>query len=790
MKLARHTFFNLLGLGAPLLFAIFSIPALYKALGAEQFGLLTLIWAVTSYFGLFDLGLGRALTQRLAIALERGGEDAGELTATALLLMTGVGLLGALLLLVLAPWGVGLMKDLRFQQLAIHACWIMAFALPAIVVTAGLRGVLEACHAFEVLNYIRLPMGMWTFLGPWVVVTWRGPDLLMIAVVLAVGRWCAAAVHAWFAWRALPQAHGRLAWRAHLVKPLCSSGGWLMVSNLVNPFMAYVDRFVIGAAISTAAVAYYTTPQELVTKLWIIPGALTGVLFPTFAVLIERRDPEAWTLFDRAVAWLYALLLPVTAALALFAHEILSIWLHDAHFSSQAAPVLRLFAVGIFASCLAHVPYTWVQSSGNNRPAALLHIAQATLYVPLIWLAAVQWGLVGAAYVWLIRGVFDSAAMTWLCHRQRPAPGVWRHVGWLLGGTALPIVVLELAEVQAPGWRAAVWLCTLAVSLGLAYRQYKALTEERSMRLPVPDAAAAPDEVQPLVTIVTPVYNQAGFLAATIESVLAQTYPNIEYIVVDDGSTDNSLEVAQRYGDRVRVVSQQNAGQAAALNAGWGSSRGEILAYLSSDDRLLPDAVSTMVRALQRRPDCSVAYCDFWLIDADGQRMQAVRTEEFSDYRLRVHLVCQPGPGAFFRREVFDRTGGWDAGLRQVPDYEFWLRASRYGAFQRVPYALAEYRIHEESASFRSMSVVRADEIIQVTAQHANAVSDSEARMAAVARSFAISAMNHAQSGRPHTAVRRALGAVKRHPATVLELMLWRRIMSGFFRRAYYRLIS
>lgn len=790
MKLARHTFFNLLGLGTPLLFAVFSIPALYSALGAEQFGLLTLIWAVTSYFGLFDLGLGRALTQRLAVALERGGEDAGELTATALGLMSGVGIVGAVVLLAVAPLGVDLIKDLKYQQLAVHACWIMALAMPAIVVTAGLRGILEACHAFEVLNYIRLPMGMWTFLGPWLVVVWIGPDLLMIAAVLALGRWFAAAVHAWCAWRVLPQAHGRLKWRIQLVRPLCSSGGWLMVSNLVNPFMAYVDRFVIGATISVAAVAYYTTPQEMVTKLWIIPGALTGVLFPTFAVLIERRDPDAWTLFDRAIAWLYALLLPVMAALALFAHEILDFWLRDPVFVEQAAPVLRLFAVGIFATCLAHVPYTWVQSSGNNRPAALLHLGQLFLYVPAIWFASRYWGLLGAASVWLIRGLFDSAAMTWLCHRQRPAPGVLRHAGWLILGVLLPVLVFELSGSLGLEWRIAVWLCSLAIALALAFRQYGLLRQENLMTLPEGSQESMPRGHEPLVTIVTPVYNQAEFLAETIESVLGQTYPNIEYIVVDDGSTDDSLKVAQRYVDRVRVISQENAGQAAALNVGWRMARGQILAYLSSDDRLLPGAVAAMVRMLDAAPECSVAYCDFWLIDAKGQRMQAVRTEEFSEYRLRVHLVCQPGPGAFFRREVFDQTGGWDAQLRQVPDYEFWLRASRYGSFRRVPYALAEYRIHEESASFRSMNAVRADEIIQVTGRHSQTLAAGGAQAAAMARAFAISAMNHAQSGRNLMAIRRSLGAVRRYPATLLELMLWRRIMSGFFRRAYYRLIS
>ena len=200
---------------------------------------------------------------------------------------------------------------------------------------------------------------------------------------------------------------------------------------------------------------------------------------------------------------------------------------------------------------------------------------------------------------------------------------------------------------------------------------------------------------EPLVTIVTPSYNQGCFIRATIESVLAQDYPRIEYLVIDDGSSDDSLAVAQGYADRATVLTQANCGQAATLNRGWSLARGEILAYLSSDDLLHPQAVSHMVAALRQRPDVSVAYCDFWLIDADGQRMRESRTEDFSDERLRVQLVCQPGPGAFFRRAVFDQTGGWDPQLRQVPDFEFWLRASTLGPFLRVPYVLAEYRIHE-----------------------------------------------------------------------------------------------
>lgn len=294
-----------------------------------------------------------------------------------------------------------------------------------------------------------------------------------------------------------------------------------------------------------------------------------------------------------------------------------------------------------------------------------------------------------------------------------------------------------------------------------------------------------------LVTIVTPAYNQADFLAATIESVLAQDYPHIEYIVIDDGSSDDSLAVAQRYADRgVTVLTQANAGQAATLNRGWGLANGEVLAYLSSDDCLRPNAVSKMVAALSSKPHAAVAYCDFSLIDALGRRMRGVQTEDFSAERLCVDLVCQPGPGAFFRREVFDRTGGWDASLRQVPDFEFWLRAVQVGDFVRVPECLAEYRIHEGSASFRVMAEPRAEEIVNVVRRHlaAKSLLDRDRARLAEARAMAMAAKNHAQSGRPGRAILFFTKAVALKPGLVLELGVWRQLLVGMLRRGYYSL--
>jgi O-antigen/teichoic acid export membrane protein/GT2 family glycosyltransferase len=786
LKLARDTLLNLIGLGAPLLVAVVSIPELIRHLGEARFGMLALIWAVTSYFGLFDLGLGRALTQQLAIVLgERRDAQVGPLSFTALSLMALIGCAAALILFALAPAGVSVIRSLPDPTDALHATWVMALALPAIVVTSGLRGMLEAQHAFAIINAIRLPMGVWTFAGPWLVVLWVGADLTAIAVALALGRWLAAAVHAGFVWRGLPQLRGGLRWAGSWVRPLATSGGWLMVSNLVSPLLAYVDRFVIGACVSAAAVAYYTTPQEILTKIWIIPGALTSVLFPMFALLIERRDPHSWALFDRAVCALFFGLLPLTTGIALFSHELLSLWLRNPEFVAASAPVMQIFTFGILLSCLAHVPVTWLQSSGNNRPAALVHLGQLALYAPLIGLVATHYGLMGAAWVWLVRISFDSLAMFWLCHRRRPAPGMLRYPVWL--ALAALLSVGAYAALSAPlGVRALLAAVLLVGGLAAGLRLWKTL------RMPVAQPSSEVPSGGPLVTLVTPVYNQEAFVEETVRSVLAQRYPCIEYIVIDDGSTDGSLarlrQLEAEFPGRFQLLTQPNAGQAATLNRGWALARGEVLAYLSSDDRLHPDAVSRMVEALQAAPDVAVAYCDFSLIDAAGQRMVDVQTEDFSASRLRDHLVCQPGPGAFFRREVFESVGGWDAALRQVPDFEFWLRASQLGPFLRVPLVLADYRVHDESASFRPMPEARADEIVLVVRRHLMGEGRPAPGRFAMGMALVISAMNHAQSGRARLALARLGAGLRACPPIGLQLIVWRRLLSGFFRRSYYRL--
>lgn len=150
---------------------------------------------------------------------------------------------------------------------------------------------------------------------------------------------------------------------------------------------------------------------------------------------------------------------------------------------------------------------------------------------------------------------------------------------------------------------------------------------------------------RPLVSVVIPAYNLAGYLREAIESVLDQNYPNVELIVLDDGSTDHTREVLEKYTGRFHWETHPNMGQAATLNKGWRMSKGEILAYLSADDVLLPHAVATSVEYLLAKPDLVLTYCDFDLIDPSSKFIRRVTLSDFDYRKMVLRTIRPPGPG-------------------------------------------------------------------------------------------------------------------------------------------------
>jgi glycosyltransferase involved in cell wall biosynthesis len=219
----------------------------------------------------------------------------------------------------------------------------------------------------------------------------------------------------------------------------------------------------------------------------------------------------------------------------------------------------------------------------------------------------------------------------------------------------------------------------------------------------------------PLVTVITPVYNRESYLDETVQSVLSQDYPNLEYIVLDDGSTDNSREVLKKYRDRLLLDSHKNMGETRTVNKGLDMARGEIVGVVNSDDPLLPGAISRVVEVMTARKDVIVVYPDWNMIDSSGREIRNIRTYDFTGYpdMIRRHH-CLPGPAAFFRREIVEKLQGRDPQFRYVGDLDFWFRAGLLGPLARIPETLATFRVHPGSASVSQQGRVMAEEHIRV----------------------------------------------------------------------------
>jgi len=218
----------------------------------------------------------------------------------------------------------------------------------------------------------------------------------------------------------------------------------------------------------------------------------------------------------------------------------------------------------------------------------------------------------------------------------------------------------------------------------------------------------------PLVSIITPAYNRQSLIEETIVSVIGQDYPNIEYLVLDDGSSDDTLSVIRKYAKHLRYETHPNMGETRTVNKGLGMVRGEIIAVVNSDDPLLPDAVKEIVGTMVKEPDIVVAYPDWEMIDSTGDKIGHRQTFEYSYTDMVRWFHCVPGPGAFFRKPLVRELGGRDEQFRYVADFDFWLRAGLLGPFKRVPKTLATFRYHSDGASSKAQGRLMAEEHIRL----------------------------------------------------------------------------
>jgi len=401
---------NLIGQLIPMISAIIVIPFFINMLGVEIFGVLTIFWMVVGYFSLFDFGLSRSLAKLVSKSLALNELDKIKTTV-----FTGLTLL--LLLGCLAGFLVHISTDAIINLIGVSdetgavvqkSFFFLSFAVPLVIVTTGIRGVLEGFSAFKVLSLIRMPIGSLMFLAPAIVLYITQGGLVEVTVTLLSIRGLGFLMHIILMKNYISNWFDIELFNTSQLSELFKFGGWVTVSSIVSPLLGQVDRFLISGVLGIAVVAFYSTPYEMATKLLVVSSALSGVLFPHVSKLVALGEiGEIKSLYLKAT-WIIALLLtPIGLFLSVFSYDVISIWISK-DFADSSWKVMSILSLGVVINGISNIPYSFIQGAGKPNVTALFHLVELALYIPLLYICILYYGLVGAACAWTFRVILDA----------------------------------------------------------------------------------------------------------------------------------------------------------------------------------------------------------------------------------------------------------------------------------------------------------------------------------------------------------------------------------------------
>jgi len=403
--IVRNTVLNLAGLALPLAVGFVTIPMVVRALGNERFGILALVWVVFGYFGLFDLGLGRATTRSVADAL--GRNEPARIPAllwTTLALQAAIGLAAAGLSHAAAPIIAGRVLNIPdgFVRETVLTLRLVGWSLPVMFVSSSFRGVLEAAQRFDLVNAVKVPVNILFYLLPLLGVL-VGFELPGIVVLLILSRALALAVWAAMGLRVLPVLRTAPTLRRDLVRPIFSVSGWLGLSGILWAVTTSLDRLIIGSLLTVEAVTFYSAPYEAINRIGVVPGSLSMVLFPAFSFLDGGgRTERTESLFARSTKFLLLSTGPILILLAFFARDFLRLWLGP-DFAARSGFVVVLLSAGFLVNTVLAVPNNYLMGIGRVDIAPKYQAFELAVFAALIWAGAKAGGIDGVAAATALR---------------------------------------------------------------------------------------------------------------------------------------------------------------------------------------------------------------------------------------------------------------------------------------------------------------------------------------------------------------------------------------------------
>lgn len=390
---------------------LLALPFLLQRVGVDKLGVLTLVWTLIGYFSIFDLGLGRALTHHIsALRIDSDSQmiDGAISFGVGLMLVVGVGgmllVCGTIYFLGIGWLNVG--EDVYEQ--AYWAIFSASLGIPLTTLTSGLKGILEGYESFRSINLLRTVLGISNFLFPVISVLFFGPNLILIIIGLLIARLIILMAH----WQLVINVLGRnLKFKISRPdldsKKLIHFGAWMTISNIVSPLMAISDRFFISHFNGSAAVAYYSVPFDFIFRLLVLPAAITTTLFPVFSKELKEKGNQVQVKYIKCQLFIVFIMLPICLGMAIFSHFGLSLWM-GVDFADHSYRIASLIAIGVFFNGLGQAPLTLLQADGQVKLTSILHVIEFLIYAPLLVLAIINFGVIGAAFAWLCRVLVDS----------------------------------------------------------------------------------------------------------------------------------------------------------------------------------------------------------------------------------------------------------------------------------------------------------------------------------------------------------------------------------------------
>lgn len=405
MSVARNTGYNLASALVPIAVSLVILPLYIHTIGAERYGMVALIGALVGYFGVFDLGLSAAVTQRLAAT------PAGEFLArrqifwTAAATNVGFGVAGGLLILPVAHYyaGHGLNAPADLMPEIGRAMWWLALALPVALLNGVLRGGLLGAERFLELNAINIVVGTISQFAPLLAAWLIAPTLDVVLPALYLTRVLNIGCFAWVLARRV-LGSWRPAFDRARVKDLLTFGGWVTVSSLLSPLMTTADRYFIGSLAGLKAVSYYAVPFQIAERTMILPSALGSALMPRIAATQGEGSHEMGIRALRAIA---AVMGPFMIAGVVVLHPLLNVWI-GREFAGEAAFAGQILLMGFWWNALGIACFAWLYGMGKARLVAIAHVVEIVPYFIILVALLKLYGLPGAAAAFSLRVAADA----------------------------------------------------------------------------------------------------------------------------------------------------------------------------------------------------------------------------------------------------------------------------------------------------------------------------------------------------------------------------------------------